>query len=81
MGSEPEPIDVRVEHEEVLTLVWRAIDTLPERARLVMMLRWQEHWEWPQIAEALGVSVPAAQMQHARALKVLREQLPKYLGQ
>jgi RNA polymerase sigma-70 factor (ECF subfamily) len=81
MGSAPGLADAMAEHDEVIALVWRAIDALPERARLVMMLRWREQWDWPRVAEALGVSVAAAQMQHTRALKTLREQLPRYLGE
>src|SRR4029077_15894820 len=34
-----------------------ALDSLPERCRLVMRLRWQEQLSYAEIAEAMGISI------------------------
>jgi RNA polymerase sigma-70 factor (ECF subfamily) len=65
--------------EHVRVLVWKAVDSLPEPQRLVVTLRWRRGLSWPEVAEALGTAVGAAQMQQTRALKTLRARLPRYL--
>jgi RNA polymerase sigma-70 factor (ECF subfamily) len=80
MGMPPERADLMVEHEELIASVWRAIDGLRDPARAILTLRWREQLEWPAIAAALGMSLAAVQMQHSRALKALRLNLPQYFG-
>jgi RNA polymerase sigma-70 factor (ECF subfamily) len=81
MGRAPAGPDVDVEHAEVIAAVWRAIETLPERTQAILALRWREQRDWPEIALQLGMSQGAVQMQHSRALKVLRKRLASVLGE
>ncbi len=67
-----------VEERERHQLLEQALGAVPDRYRLVLVLRWQQQLGWVEIAEALGVSPAAATMLHTRALKCLRERLPEY---
>lgn len=75
----PPGADVLVESRERHAIVARALTTLPARYRLVLALRWQQQMQWPEVAEALGISQAAAMMLHCRALKALRAAVPAYL--
>ena len=68
--------DAIVEENELQAMIRRYVDELPDTHRLIVLLRWDKQWSWQEIAEALGISSAAAQMQHLRALKTLRERLP-----
>lgn len=57
----------------------RVMAELPARAREVVALRWGEGMPDETIAEILETTVAAVRMQASRALKVLRERLPRYL--
>lgn len=70
--------DSVVERNEVREMVRVCVNDLPDVHRLIVLLRWDKQWSWQEIAEVVGVSSAAAQMQHQRALKTLRERLPKY---
>jgi len=59
--------------------VRRAIDELPERARVAVTLRWMHGLRTAEIAEAMGISVKGVEIQMTRALKTLRERLPDHL--
>jgi RNA polymerase sigma-70 factor, ECF subfamily len=52
-----------------------ALESLPERCRLVMRLRWQEQLSYAEIAEAMGISVKGVEKQLARGLQALRNRL------
>ncbi len=67
-----------VEERERHQLLEQALGAVPDRYRLVLVLRWQQQLGWAEIAEALGVSPAAATMLHTRALKCLRDRLPEY---
>ncbi len=73
--------DAIIEENELQAVVRRYVNELPDTHRLIVLLRWEKQWSWQEIAEAVGVSSAAAQMQHLRALKTLRERLPKYFTQ
>jgi RNA polymerase sigma-70 factor (ECF subfamily) len=49
-----------------------AIETLPERARLAITLRWRRQLKNTEIAQVMGVSVKAVEFSIARALNHLR---------
>ncbi len=49
-----------------------AVDALPERARLVVTLRWLHGLGHREIAEAMGISVKGVEIQITRALRALR---------
>lgn len=49
-----------------------AIDALPARCREVFLLSREQGLSYPQIAEAMGISVKTVETQMGRALKALR---------
>lgn len=57
----------------------QAIQTLPERRRLVFILHREEHLTYPEIATMLGISINTVETQMVRALKSLRKLLSDYL--
>ena len=63
------------EAEEMTARVREAIAQLPERARQVVVLRWQHQLRYAEIAAALGISVKGVEVQLARAMRALRERL------
>lgn len=72
-------VDAAVEMEELRAGIEQAIAHLPERCRLVYVLRWRHRLSNAAIAAALGVSVKAVEMQHARGAKLLRRLLARFL--
>ena len=48
---------------------------LPERRRMVVVLRWQHQMSHTEIANVLGISVKTVEVQMGRALASLRKQL------
>jgi len=52
-----------------------AIDALPDRLRLVLVLKELEGYSHSEVAEALGITVGASRVRLLRALKVLRRRL------
>ena len=65
----------RLESDEAAATLRRAIAALPERARAVVILRWQHQLSYAEIAGAMGISVKGVENQLARAMKALREGL------
>lgn len=65
----------RLEREEVAAEVRRAVQSLPERSRQVVMLRWEQGLKYAEIAEVMGISVKGVENQLARAVKTLRGRL------
>jgi RNA polymerase sigma-70 factor, ECF subfamily len=63
------------ETEHTLRAVDAAIESLPERCRLVMRLRWRDQLSYAEIAEVMGISVKGVENQLGRGLKVLRDRL------
>jgi RNA polymerase sigma-70 factor (ECF subfamily) len=49
-----------------------AMESLPERCRLVMLLRWREQLSHAEIAEVLGISTKGVEGQLARGLRAMR---------
>jgi RNA polymerase sigma-70 factor (ECF subfamily) len=73
------PSDTLLE-EERMAAIQRAIDELPEAQRLAIILRRYEETPYEEIAEVLGLTVPAVKSLLFRARTELREKLQKYLG-
>jgi RNA polymerase sigma-70 factor (ECF subfamily) len=71
----PEPADRALETAELHARLHGALESLPERCRLVMQLRWREQLSYAEIAEVMGISVKGVENQLARGLKALRERL------
>lgn len=60
--------------------VWDVVQTLPKRARAVVVLRYYEQLSEAETAEALGISVGTVKSQASRALATLRERAPHHLN-
>jgi RNA polymerase sigma-19 factor, ECF subfamily len=73
----PAHADQALETAEAEHQVHAALESLPERCRLVMHLRWREQLSYAQVAEVMGISVKGVENQLARGLKALREQVTR----
>jgi RNA polymerase sigma-70 factor (sigma-E family) len=61
------------------TALWDLVQTLPKKARAVVVLRYYEELSEAETAEALGISVGTVKSQASRALATLRERAPQTL--
>ncbi len=59
--------------------VWQIVQTLPRRARAVVVLRYYEQLTEAETAEVLGISVGTVKSQNARAMASLRARTPATL--
>jgi RNA polymerase sigma-70 factor (ECF subfamily) len=73
-GEAPQQPDANLDRVELSESVWRAVDALPERARLVVQLRWREEMDFTEIASILGITRESAHVLHSRAIAALRRQ-------
>ena len=71
--------DEELRYGEVAEAAARAIESLPERCRLVFTLSRQQHLTYSEIAQTLDISVSTVETQMWRALKILRAKLYPYL--
>jgi RNA polymerase sigma-70 factor (ECF subfamily) len=79
----PHRADHDLEAAELGDRLRAVVDCLPERRRMVVVLRWQHQLTNPEIARIMGISVKGVEMQFSRALADLRRKLgPQtlYLG-
>jgi RNA polymerase sigma-70 factor (ECF subfamily) len=75
VGIPVERPDEAAEVTDLFERVRRAIETLPERQRAAMLLRWVEGLTTVEIAQALGISHPPAVRLLAKAARTLRKTL------
>jgi RNA polymerase sigma-70 factor (sigma-E family) len=61
------------------TALWDVVQTLPRRARAVVVLRYYEQLSEAETAAVLGISVGTVKSQASRALVTLRERAPQIL--
>jgi RNA polymerase sigma-70 factor (sigma-E family) len=59
--------------------LWDLVQTLPRKARAVVVLRYYEELSEAETAEVLGISVGTVKSQASRALSALRERAPHTL--
>lgn len=62
--------------EGVAAAVWDVVQTLPRKARAVVVLRYYEQLSEAETADLLGISVGTVKSQCHRALATLRERTP-----
>jgi RNA polymerase sigma factor (sigma-70 family) len=60
--------------------LWDLVQTLPTRARAVVVLRYYEELSEAETAETLGISVGTVKSQASRALAALRDRAPQTLN-
>ncbi len=56
--------------------VWQLVESLPRRARAVVVLRFYEQLTEVEVAETLGITVGTVKSQSSRALAALRDRVP-----
>jgi RNA polymerase sigma-70 factor (ECF subfamily) len=69
------PEDEAMETRDRVAALERALDNLPERRRLVFVLRWRDGLSHQEIADRMGVTVKTVENQLTRAIQALRERL------
>ena len=72
-------VSAQIESMELEKKIGEAISGLPEKCREIFELNRFEGLKYGEIADHLGISVKTVENQMSKALKVLREQLSKYL--
>jgi RNA polymerase sigma-70 factor (ECF subfamily) len=78
----PEPVAVTPAGDPLLgSALRRLVTTLPEKARMIVILRYQEDLDPSEIAKVLGIPVGTVKSQLQRALALLREKLSRKLGE
>jgi len=70
----------RMEAQELQAVIDQAVDSLPDRCRIIFVLSRFEDMAYKEIAEQLGISAKTVENQISKALRHLREQLGPYLG-
>jgi RNA polymerase sigma-70 factor, ECF subfamily len=68
----PEHADEALNRADLQTRLDAALDSLPERCRLVMHLRWREQMRHAEIAAVMGISVKGVEIQLSRGLQAIR---------
>ena len=80
-GDLPEAAPVLDEYDEgVGAAVWAVVQTLPRKARAVVVLRYYEQLTEAETADVLGISVGTVKSQTSRALAALRERDPESMN-
>jgi len=73
-SEEPSPEDLAVEAAQG-SVMWRAVDRLPERQRMAVLLRFREQLSYNEIAEVMGAPAGTARSWVYHALKALRRSI------
>ncbi|MDQ2840898.1 MAG: sigma-70 family RNA polymerase sigma factor [Acidobacteriota bacterium] len=77
--AEPTALE-RVHDTFLSTYLERVVASLPEKQRIVVVLRYQEDMEIEEIAQALGMKQATVKTQLARALDLLKVKTQRRLG-
>ena len=82
LDSAPEPVAVSAPGDPMLgTALRKLVAALPEKARAIVVLRYQEDLDPAEIARVLGIPVGTVKSQLQRALALLREKMSRSLGE
>lgn len=77
----PEPAAVAPGRDLMLSeRLGRLVESLPAKARMVVILRYQEDLEYQEIADALGMPINTVKSTLQRAHSTLREKLGRLVG-
>ncbi len=76
MGEHSIPADEAIDITDRESQLWKTIETMPERPRLLLNLRWRAGLPPAEVASALGISVTAVNTGLSRAIQMLRKLLP-----
>ncbi len=71
--------EMQVAASDLAATIRRAVAALPQRQREVLALRWYEQASYDEIAARLGISPKTVDIHLGRAMKRLRETLPRLL--
>lgn len=77
-GQPPSRPDDDTQAAELGEALRKAVHELPERRRLVVILRWQHGLSHAEIARVLGISVKGVETQFGRAIANLRTRLARF---
>lgn len=78
----PEPVAKPTENDLFLSeMLRRVVDTLPEKARMVVILRYQEDLDPAEIAKVLDMPLNTVKSHLRRSLSILRDKLSRTLGE
>ena len=78
----PEPVTLAAVGDPLLgAALQKLVAALPEKARAIVVLRYQEDLDPTEIARVLGIPVGTVKSQLQRALALLREKLSRSLGE
>ncbi len=69
----------QIEAAELKSVIDKAIETIPERSRLVFKLRRQEDLSLKEIAKKLDISPKTVENQLTKALKILKDAVKPYV--
>ena len=73
--------EVRDDYDEGTNdALWQVVQTLPPKARAVVVLRYYEQLSEAETADVLGISIGTVKSQCSRALAALRERVPADLN-
>ena len=82
LENTPEPVAVTSEGDLLMGAALRKlVAALPEKARAIVVLRYQEDLDPAEIARVLGIPVGTVKSQLQRALALLREKVSRSLGE
>ena len=77
--TEPGDSSETVVSGELNTLIHQAVNSLPEKCRVVFQLSRFEQLSYREISEQLNISTKTVENQIGKALKVMREALKEYM--
>ncbi len=78
----PEPVAKPTENDLFLSeMLRRVVDTLTEKARMVVILRYQEDLDPAEIAKVLDMPLNTVKSHLRRSLSILRDKLSRTLGE
>lgn len=77
---EPSKVQQKLEAEQLQEVINEAVESLPERCRVIFALRRYEELSLKEIAAKLDISPKTVENQLTKAMKVLRSAVAPYVG-